>query len=115
MKAIKQFILIFIIFYVYNQVPRDYSINSCGKIGYEKPKSFEECRDPPDFCCFVSLQNPNNSSDNTTFCAIAPSKIEKSDIAEDIRNYTGYDLVDLKCCSKFLNVEIILLLIFILF
>ena len=115
MKGIKQFILIFFIFYVNNQVPRDYSINSCGKIGYGKPQSFDDCKDPPEFCCFVSLQKTDNHDDNTTFCAIAPSKIEKSDIADDIKNYTGYELVELKCCSKFLNLEIILLLIFILF
>lgn len=116
MKIIKQFIFIILIFYVNNQVPYNYSINSCGKIvGYGMPNSFDDCRDPPEFCCFVHLVNSKNNSDFKKFCAIAPSKIEKSDIEEDIESYTGYILEELKCNAKFLNFEIILLLIIFLF
>ena len=115
MKIIKQFILVFIVFYVNNQVPPNKAINSCGKIGYDMPVSFDDCKDPPEFCCYVHLAKPDNSSDLIKFCAIAPSKIEKSDIDDDIKSYTGYELVELKCNSKFLKLAIILLLIFILF
>ena len=106
MKIITQFILIILIFYVINQVPHYKSINSCGKIGYDMPESFEDCKDPPEYCCFVHLVNSNNS-DFKKFCSITPSKIEKSDIEKDINSYTGYELVDLKCYAKFLNLEII--------
>ena len=115
MKIIKQFILIILIIYVINQVPRNKSINSCGKIGYEMPQNSDECKDPPEYCCYVHLVNTSDPSDYKKFCAIAPSKIEKADIDSDIKSYTGYELVELKCNSKFLNMEIILLLIFILF
>ena len=115
MKIVKQLILINLIIYAINQVPPNKSINSCGKIGYDMPQSFDECKDPPEYCCFVHLESSTNRSDFKKFCAIAPSKIEKSDIDKDIKSYTGYELVELKCYAKFLNLKIILLLIFILF
>ena len=114
MEIMKYLIVIILIIYANNQVPRDKSINSCGKIGYDMP-SESDCKEPPEFCCFVHLVNPNNASDFKKFCAIAPSKIDKNDIGSDIFTYTGYELKELKCNSNFLNLKILLLIIFILF
>ena len=119
MKAIKIFILIFIFIYVNNQVPSGKALNSCGKKkDYSQPDNKEDCVDDTEgeLCCFVHLTNKNDESKIKKFCAVAPSKIEKDDIAQKIEEYTDYKLTELSCMnSKYIQIGSLFILFFILF
>ena len=119
MKAIKIFILIFFFIYVNNQVPSGSALNSCGKkLDYSPPTKKEDCVDDikGEICCYVELTSKNDASKIKSFCAVAPSKIEKDDIAQKIEDYTDYRLSDLSCMnSKYIKNGSLFLLFFILF
>ena len=117
MKVIKAFILIIFFIYVNDQVPTGKALNSCGqKKDYTPPDKKEDCSDNTgEICCFVELKHKQLSTIKT-FCAVAPSKIEKSDIEEKISEYTDYNLTDLVCLnSKYIKIGPLFLLLFILF
>ena len=116
MKLMKEFIFLIILFvYINNQVPGDKAINSCGDIGYEMPGNSANCKGNNEYCCFVRLKAKNSNTEKK-FCATAPSKIEKADIENDINSLTDYTLEELICNnSKYLAIQILYLLIFILF
>ena len=117
MKVIKVFILIIFFIYVNDQVPNGKALNSCGKNkDYTPPDKKEDCADNTgEICCFVELKHKQDSSFKT-FCAVAPSKIEKSDIEEKIYEYTDYNLTQLECLnSKYIKTGPLFLLLFILF
>ena len=115
MNVINEFTLILLLIFVNNQVPSNNVINSCGKIGYDKPTKASDCVEDGEYCCFVVLKKDSTTKE---FCATAPSKITKADIEEDIKKYTDYSLEKLDCNnSKFINNFnfIIFLSVFILF
>ena len=115
MKLIKQLIFLIILFiYINSQVPKDKAINSCGTvIGYAMPDNASQCKGNNEYCCFVRLRKDD---DEKRFCATAPSKIEKSDTENDINSLTDYTLLELTCNnSKFLAIQMLFLLNFILF
>ena len=117
MKVIKVFILIIFFIYVNDQVPTGKALNSCGqKKDYTPPTKKDDCSDNTgEICCFVELKHKQDSSFKT-FCAVAPSKIEKSDIEEKISEYTDYNLTQLECLnSKYIQIGPLFLLLFILF
>ena len=119
MKVIKAFILIIFFIYVNDQVPTGKALNSCGKNkDYTPPDKKEDCADNTgEICCFVKLTKKQDSSSIKTFCAVAPSKIEKSDIEEKIYEYTDYNLTQLECLnSKYIQIgRPLFLLLLILF
>ena len=111
----KEIILLFLFFFVKNQVPSNYSINSCGNLGYLIPNKSADCIEPGEYCCFVHLKK---GSDEKKFCASAPNKITKSEIENDIKTYTEYELSELECnnANFIKNIfGILFLLFFILF
>ena len=118
MKVIKAFILIIFFIYVNDQVPTGKALNSCGqKKDYTPPDKKEDCSDNTgEICCFVELKHKQLSTIKT-FCAVAPSKIEKSDIEEKIYEYTDYNLTQLECLnSKYIQIgRPLFLLLLILF
>ena len=95
---IKQYIIFLLIIFVKNQVPSEKAINSCGsKYNYEEP-SETDCIEPDEVCCYVEMTKKIDTGTVTKkFCASAPSIISKSDIEEEIRDYTGYKLENFKC------------------
>ena len=115
MNVINEFILLFLLIFVNNQVPSKKAINSCGIVGYKEPEKESDCVEDGEYCCYVVLAK---GSDNKSFCATAPSKITKEDIAEDIKRYTDYTLEQFVCNnSKFINIFnfILFLSLFIVF
>ena len=103
MNVINEFILLFLLIFVNNQVPSSKVINSCGKVGYEPPTKIDDCKQEGEYCCYVVLSKDGDTN-KKTFCAIAPSKIIKGDIEEDINKYTDYKLEQLECNNtKFIN------------
>ena len=117
MKVIEAFILIILFIYVNDQVPNGKALNSCGKNkDYTPPDKKEDCSDNiGEICCFVELTHKQDSTIKK-FCAVAPSKIEKSDIEEKISEYTDYTLTQLECLnSKYIQIGPLFLLLFILF
>ena len=116
MNALKGVILIFVLIFVNNQVPSNYSINSCGVVGYQMPNKSIDCVQENEYCCYVVLKKKESTYEKK-FCATAPSKITKQDIEDDIKQYTDYTLETLECNnSKYINIFIgLLLLLFIFF
>ena len=105
MKVINQFILFLLFFFVNNQVPDNYAINSCGKItNYTQPVKKDDCVDNTgEICCYVYLKS-KTSDKVKKFCASAPVKITKDDIVGKIENFTNYTLEELECLnSKYLK------------
>ena len=119
MKVINLLILFLLFFFVNNQVPDNFAINSCGKItNYTQPSKKDDCADNTgEICCYVYLKS--KSSDKVKkFCASAPVKITKDDIENKIENYTNYTLEELECLnSKYIKniFGTVILLFFILF
>ena len=116
MESIKNNIIFILLFLsIKTQIPSGKVFNTCGKKGYDKPEP-SECKQEGEICCYISIKTP--SGDNQEFCHSAPSMIEKSDVDKDIKSYTGYEILDIKCNksifikNKFL---VMILLFFILF
>ena len=90
-------------------------LNTCGITNYKQPDSANECKEDGQMCCFVKIVK---DSTTTAFCVNSPSEIEKEDVKSEIKEYTGYTLVEIKCNeSQFLYNSMIasLMIIFILF
>ena len=90
-------------------------LNTCGLIGYTQPNSPEDCKEKGKMCCFVQITKDN---DITSFCVNSPTEIEKKDVENEIKEYTGFTLKRLLCNkSRFLYNSMItaLFIIFIIF
>ena len=111
MKVINNLILIYSIVFINNQVPSNFAVNSCGKISNIRPETANECIEEGEICCFVHLKR---DSKEKKFCALAPSKIQKDEVSNEIKSYTNYDLIELTCnnSDKIKNIFISLLLLF---
>ena len=93
-------------------------VNTCGNNGYKEPKEHADCKEEGQICCFVKIQEGDDTSKQTSFCVSSPSEIEKSDVESEIKDYTGFTLVDIYCNKiQYLNISMLVLLlsIFILF
>ena len=90
-------------------------LNTCGITDYRRPNSADECKEDGQMCCYVHIVK---GSEDIAFCVNSPSEIEKDDVKSEIKEYTGYTLVEIKCNeSQFLYNSMIasLMIIFILF
>ena len=90
-------------------------LNTCGINDYSKPRGPEQCKEDGQMCCYVKIVK---DSTETAFCVNSPSEIEKEDVESEIKEYTGYTLVEIKCNeSQFLYNSMIalIMIIFILF
>ena len=94
MKLLFHIILIYFFVYVNSQVPPNKTINGCGMVGYTEPQSVEDCKDDSEICCYISLKIDEGTK---KFCFPAPEKIDIEDIAEDIKQFTGYEVAILSC------------------
>ena len=112
---IKQYIIFLLLIFVNNQVPSGKAVNSCGsKYNYEEPTE-NDCIEPDEVCCYVEMVKKISETVTVTkrFCASAPSIISKSDIEDEIKDYTGYKLEVFKCNnSKYMKGLGILFLFF---
>ena len=91
-------------------------LNTCGITDYSQPDSANDCKEDGQMCCYVYLKNTDNS--DIKFCVNSPSEIDKEDVESEIKEYTGFTLVEIKCNeSQFLYNSMIasLMIIFILF
>ena len=108
---------IFLLSFLLSNISGDPKVlNTCGNIGYNEPASADQCKEDGQMCCYVHLKNTDNSE--IKFCVNSPSEIDKEDVKSEIKEYTGFTLVEIKCNeSQFLYNSMIasLMIIFILF
>ena len=93
-------------------------LNTCGNIGYNQPGSANDCKEDGQMCCYVHLTKADEAPSGIKFCVNSPSEIDKEDVESEIKEYTGFTLVEIKCNeSQFLYNSMIasLMIIFILF
>ena len=114
---LNKIIFIFLFISIKAQIPQSKVLNTCGKIrDYSMPKKHSDCEQEDEICCFISIKNP--SGDTQTFCHSSPSMIEKNDVEKDIKSYTGYEILEIKCNkSIFIKSKswVMILFLFILF
>ena len=72
-------------------------VNTCGNNGYNEPKERNDCKEDGQICCFVKIQEGDDTNKQTSFCVSSPSEIERSDVEKEIKDYTGFTLVDIYC------------------
>ena len=94
MKIINVIILVFLFFLVNTQVPKDKVINTCGIKDYREPINPTDCKEDDEICCYVEIKGDFGSK---RFCVSSPSKIDKDEVKDDIKNYTSYELKNLIC------------------
>ncbi len=97
----------FLLFFIRQVTPKNV-INTCGKkITYNEPQSAEDCVVEGQICCFVSIKDDKDGI--TKFCVSSPSDIEKKDVEKEIKDYTGFTVVDLHCNkSQYIHHSIII-------
>ena len=86
------FILLFLS--IKTQIPSGKVLNTCGKKNYDKPEP-SDCKQEGEICCYISIKTP--SGENQEFCHSSSYMIEKSDVDSDIKTYTGYEIIEIKC------------------
>ena len=103
------FILLFLS--IKTQIPANKVLNTCGKKrDYGEPQP-SDCVQENEICCYISLITPSGASQK--YCQFSPSIIEKSDVEKDIKSYTGYEIVEIKCNkSIFIKSKFWLLILF---
>ena len=86
-------------------------LNTCGKIrDYSQPTEASDCEQKNEICCYIHIKPP--SGDPQKFCHSSPSIIEKSDVEKDIKSYTGYELLEIKCNkSIFIQYKFLLMIL----
>ena len=94
-------------------------INTCGYLETTQPRNPNECKEEGEICCYVEVTDPSNNNEKLRFCVSSPFHLVKSDIKQEVKDYTGYILDDLVCnnCKYILNnfIPIVIFLVFILF
>ena len=76
-------------------------INTCGNKENNQPTSAEDCIEEGEICCFVSIKANNEI---IKFCVSSPSDIEKDDVDDKIKEYTGFTIEELHCNKgQFIN------------
>ena len=91
-------------------------LNTCGKKRHYHEPSPSDCEEEDEICCYIHIKPP--SGDDQKFCHSSPSMIEKSDVDKDIKSFTGYEILDIKCNKSYFIKSMFLvmtLLLFILF
>ena len=108
---------IFLLSFLLSNISGDPEVlNTCGINDYSQPGSADRCKEDGQMCCYVHLKKADNS--DIKFCVNSPSEIDKEDVESEIKEYTGFTLVEIKCNeSHFLYNSMIasLMIIFILF
>ena len=111
-------IMFTLIILVLNIQCEDRVINTCGQLEYKQPTNADECKEEGEICCFVKIEDPDNNKE-LKFCVSSPSDIEMDDVKNEIKDYTGYNLKELKCNkSQFIfnnYMKTLLMIVFILF
>ena len=101
-----------------NQLPTGKVINTCGKLGYDPPGSASDCVEKDEYCCYLHIQNKQDTTEELKFCVSSPSDIDVDDVKSEIEQYTGYEIKELKCNnSKIIknSMAVLFILLFILF
>ena len=120
MKILNQ--IIFLLFFLVLEYQCDESggrkvINTCSNLGYNQPTRADDCKEDGEICCYVHIKDPSNN-DEIKFCVSSPSDIKMDDVKDEIKDYTNYSLMDLKCNKSqfiFYSSITILMMFFILF
>ena len=77
-------------------------INTCGNKENNQPSSAEDCIEEGEICCYVSIKT--NDNEIVKFCVSSPSDIEKDDVDDKIKEYTGFTIEELHCNKgQFIN------------
>ena len=87
--------LIFLFLFFACKIKGNKVINTCGRNTYDEPTKAEDCVEPGEICCYVSIQDNNNQI--TKFCVASPSDIEKEDIDDKVKEYTGFTVLEVQC------------------
>ena len=107
---------IFLLSFLLSNISGDPEVlNTCGINDYSQPGSADQCKEDGQMCCYVKIVK---DSTPTAFCVNSPSEIDKEDVESEIKEYTGFTLVEIKCNeSQFLYNSMIalIMIIFILF
>ena len=92
-------------------------VNTCSSLGYNEPANSDECKEDGEICCFVEIEDDKGNP--LKFCVSSPSDIEMDDVKDEIKEYTGFTLKNLKCNKSQFTIynsfKILALLIFMLF
>ena len=93
-NQIKITILSLLISLISNLVPKGYSVNSCGKLGYDVPKQKSDCyvdKKEGYKCCFIQSKIKDIS-----YCSYIPGKID-NDIIQDFKNSLKFYDLTVEC------------------
>ena len=116
MRHLKILIFGFIFFVIKINCERNV-VNTCSNLGYSQPSSSDDCKEDGEICCYVEITD--DQSQSLRFCVSSPSDIEMDDVKDEIKEYTGFTLQNLKCNkSQFIiynSLKILALLAFMLF
>ena len=101
--------LIFLFLYFACKTKGNKVINTCGRNTYDEPIKAEDCVEQGEICCYVSIQDNNNQI--TKFCVASPSDIEKEDIDDKVKEYTGFTVLEVQCNeSCYINISMMALI-----
>ena len=96
------FLFLFLAFEINNPGISRKVINTCGNMKYDEPTKSEDCVVEGEICCYVSIRDKKNEI--TKFCVSSPSDIEKEDVEEKIKDYTGFTVEEIHCNkSQYIN------------
>ena len=116
MKLILNKIIFFLLFLSIITQTTTSVLNTCGKKrDYTEPAP-SDCEEEDEICCYIHIKPPSGGEQK--FCHSSPSMIEKSDVDKDIKSFTGYEVLDIKCNKSYFIKSMFLvmtLLLFILF
>ena len=87
--------LIFLFLFLLCKIKGNKVINTCGRNTYDEPIKAEDCVEQGEICCYVSIKDNNNQI--TKFCVASPSDIEKEDIDDKVKEYTGFTVLEVQC------------------
>ncbi len=107
--------LIFLFLFLVIEIKGGKVINTCGKNTYDEPTKAEDCVEQGEICCYVSIQDNNDKI--TKFCVASPSDIEKDDVDDKIKEYTGFTVLEVHCNkSYYINISMMtFIFLFIIF
>ena len=117
MRHLNVLIFGFIIFVIIINCQSRNVVNTCSGLGYAEPNNPDDCKEDGEICCYVEITD--DQSQSLRFCVSSPSDIEMDDVKDEIKEYTGFTLQNLKCNkSQFIiynSLKILALLAFMLF
>ena len=103
------FLFLFFAFEINSPITCRKVINTCGKMNYDEPEKAEDCIVEGQICCYVSIKDKNDEV--TKFCVSSPYDIKKEDVEKEIKDYTGFTILELHCNkSQYINSSMFALL-----